>query len=240
MPTACSLDARVGSSFFQTRPDQTRLFTVLLQDSACAAAQHMKMDTDIVRHVHLSTKAERTSTHTLCPACHPRRFQPDTCPPVRLSAWAVFPVAEVAILGFTRVSYPGMGNLEEGKLASAQQNVEMPRRCFWHRQHPSCRTRRGPGSRSRPGSGPSPRPGPAQDGARQRQRQLECDYQQIQDAVRSATTKAEAPHSQHLPDGTCGRTATIITHTYRSSSTSDAWAIRSNLPNPGCCFSNAS
>lgn len=33
--------------------------------------------------------------------------------------------------------------------------------------------------------------------------------------------------------------ATMITYMDRSSSTSDAWAIRSNLPNPGCRFSNA-
>lgn len=43
---------------------------------------------------------------------------------------------------------------------------------------------------------------------------------------------------QHLPCPACA--AHAGPHADRSSSTSYAWAIRSNLPNPGSCFENAS
>lgn len=163
----------------------------------------------------------------------------------RLSAWAVFPVAEVAILGFTRVSYPGMGNLEEGKLASAQQNVEMPRRCYAQAISflPGKK-----GSRFQiksPGPGPARVPGPAQgrkrQRQRQRQRQISGSKTQAVPWTTATTTTVQA--QQNVPTESTGRymwtTATIITNSYRSSSTSDAWTIRSNLPNPGCRFSNA-
>lgn len=111
-----------------------------------------------------------------------------------------------------------MGNLEEGKLASAQQNVEMPRRCYAQAISflPGEK-----GSRFQiksPGPGPARVPGPAQGRERQRRRQL-ADIRK--DPRRSAfddndnnnnnsTSTAEHPH--RIYRAVMWTTATIITN----------------------------